>query len=210
MSILCFMPLLPFQGFPGGSDGKEPSCNAGDRGSISGWGRPPGEGNGNPIQYSCLENPMDRGAWWVTVHGVAKESDTTKWLAHTHFHFRGCVYSFAIVESLSHVWLFVTPMDCSTPGFPVLHYLPEVAHTHVHMTIFLLGFESFSNISRKSWEGFFDLGCNEEFCQNWARKGWDTVLGMYYPVCGEDVLITSRKPHLFPRFGNSTSFQGGA
>ena len=51
---------------------------AGDLGSIPGSGRSPGEGNGNPLQYSCLGNPMDRGAWWATVHGVAKESDTTE------------------------------------------------------------------------------------------------------------------------------------
>ena len=48
------------------------ACNAGDLGSIPGSGRSPGEGNGNPLQYSCLENPMDGGAWWATVHGVAK------------------------------------------------------------------------------------------------------------------------------------------
>ena len=48
------------------------ACNAGDLGSIPGLGRSPGEGNGNPIQYSCLENLMDTGAWWATVHGVAK------------------------------------------------------------------------------------------------------------------------------------------
>ena len=47
-------------------------CNAGDLGSIPGLGRSPGEGNGSPLQYSCLENPMDGGAWWATVHGVAK------------------------------------------------------------------------------------------------------------------------------------------
>jgi len=57
---------------PGGLDEKESTCSAGDGGSIPGSGRPPGEGNGNPLQYSCLENPMDRGAWWATVHGVAK------------------------------------------------------------------------------------------------------------------------------------------
>ena len=50
-------------GFPGGSDGKASACNAGDLGSIPGLGRSPGEGNGNPFQYSCLENPMDRGVW---------------------------------------------------------------------------------------------------------------------------------------------------
>ena len=56
----------------GFSDGKESACNAGDLGSISGSGRPPGGGYGTPLQYSCLENPMDRGAWRVTVHGVTK------------------------------------------------------------------------------------------------------------------------------------------
>ena len=58
-------------GFPGGSDGKESICNAGVPGSIPGSGRSP-EGHGNPLQYSCLEHPMDRGAWWATVHRVAK------------------------------------------------------------------------------------------------------------------------------------------
>ena len=53
-------------GIPGGSDGKESACNAGDLGSIL------GEGNGHPLQYSCLENPMDRGAWWATIHRVTK------------------------------------------------------------------------------------------------------------------------------------------
>ena len=59
-------------GFPGGSEVKVSACNAGDLGLIPGSGRAPGEGNGNPLQYSCLENPMDGGAWWATVHGVAK------------------------------------------------------------------------------------------------------------------------------------------
>ena len=59
-------------GFPGGSDAKESTCNAGDLGLIPGSERSPGEGNGNPLQYSCLGNPMDRGAWWATVHGVTK------------------------------------------------------------------------------------------------------------------------------------------
>ena len=58
--------------FSGGSDGKASACNARDPGSIPGLGRSPGEGNGNPLQYSCLENPMDGGAWQATVHGVAK------------------------------------------------------------------------------------------------------------------------------------------
>ena len=66
-----FHPFLPLC-FPGGSDGKASTCNAGDLGLIPGSGRSPGEGNGNPPQYSCLENSMDWGAWKATVHGVTK------------------------------------------------------------------------------------------------------------------------------------------
>ena len=58
--------------FPVGSDGKESACNEGDLGLIPGLGRFPGGGHGNPFQYPCLETPMDRGAWWATVHGVTK------------------------------------------------------------------------------------------------------------------------------------------
>ena len=64
-------------GFPGGSDCRETACNAGDLGLIPGSGRSSGEKNGNPFQYCCLENPMDRGAWQSTVHRVS-ESDTTE------------------------------------------------------------------------------------------------------------------------------------
>ena len=60
------------EGFPGGSDGKESACNAADAGLIRGSGRSPREGNGNLLQYSCLGNPIDRGAWQATVHGAAK------------------------------------------------------------------------------------------------------------------------------------------
>ena len=64
--------LVGNTGFPCSSVGKESACNAGDLGSIPGSVRSPGEGNGNPPQYSCLENSMDRGAWWSTVLGIAK------------------------------------------------------------------------------------------------------------------------------------------
>ena len=68
-------------GFPGGSEVKASACNAGDLGSIPGLGRSPGEGNGNPLQYSCLKNPMDGGTWWATVHGVAKSRTRLKRLS---------------------------------------------------------------------------------------------------------------------------------
>ena len=64
-------------GFPGNSAAKNLSAKAGEEGSIPGLGRSPRERNGNSLQYSCLGNPMDRGAWWATVHGVTKDSDTT-------------------------------------------------------------------------------------------------------------------------------------
>ena len=69
-----FIPYFVFSilGFPGGSDGKESACNTGDLGLIPVSGRSPRVGNGNPLQYSCLENSMDRGAWQATTHGVVK------------------------------------------------------------------------------------------------------------------------------------------
>ena len=74
--------VLKAKGFPGGWDGKESACNVGDQGLIPELGSSLGKGNGNSIQYCCLENPMDRGPRWGTVHGV-EESDTTEWLTLT-------------------------------------------------------------------------------------------------------------------------------
>ena len=76
-----FAPFLPLR-FPCGSDGTDSTCKAGDPGSLPGWGRSPREGNGNPLWYSCLENPTDRGTWWATVHGVAK---SRRQLSNYHF-----------------------------------------------------------------------------------------------------------------------------
>ena len=70
MGICIYMHMCIYMGFPGGSDDKESAYNAGDLGLISGSGSYPGNGNGNPLQYSCLENSRNRGAWWATVHGV--------------------------------------------------------------------------------------------------------------------------------------------
>ena len=84
-ALICIISSLPSptRGFPAGSDSKESACNAGDLGSIPELGRSPREGNGNPLQYSCLENLMNRGAWRATVHGAA---NSWTWLNDQHFH----------------------------------------------------------------------------------------------------------------------------
>ena len=124
------------------------SRGAGDPGSIPGLGRSPGKGNGNPLQCSCLENSMDRGAWWPTVHGI-----TTERLILSLFRCidNGEIFltgpGLALIKSsivnvdvnMDFVSIsqhqretFYDPMDFSTPGFPVLHHLLEFAQTHVH------------------------------------------------------------------------------
>ena len=97
-----YQEVKPLKGFPGDSVVQNPCAiagDAGDKGSIPESGRSPGEGNGNPLQYSCLENPMYRGPWWAAVHGFT-ESDTTDQLstrAHTHTHTH--TYTLKAIES---------------------------------------------------------------------------------------------------------------
>ena len=88
-------------GLPGGSVVKNPPANVGDAGLIPGLVRSPGGGNGNPLQYSCLENPMDRGAWWAIVHGVTKS--WTQLNTHTHTHTQACMQAHKIMS----VFLFL-------------------------------------------------------------------------------------------------------
>ena len=91
-----------------------------------GWEDPLGR-KWNLLQYSCLENLMDRGAWWAIVHGVAKSwTGLSDWA-----HLKACILVSSPVQSLSPVQFFATPWTCSTLGFPVHHQLPELAQTHV-------------------------------------------------------------------------------
>ena len=87
-AIYHYAKTTHIRGFPGGSVVKNLPANAGDMGSNPGLGWSLGEGYGNPLQYSCLENPMDRGAWWATVHGVSESDIVSDW-AHTHTHKAG-------------------------------------------------------------------------------------------------------------------------
>ena len=90
--------VIFIMGFPGGSVVKNPPTKAGDMGLIPGSGRSPGEGNNNPLQYSCLGNPMDRGARWATVHGVTKESDTTQQLNSNNKKYSQSLYMSLYIE----------------------------------------------------------------------------------------------------------------
>ena len=128
-------PLPCIAGLPGGSDGKESSFNAGDSGSIPGLGRSPEEGNGNSLQYSCVENFMDRGAWWATVHGGAKSQTR---LSDQHFHFHSCIAGrfltiWTIREALR---LIMAPTDLpqfsdpclASPNPSISFSFPSLAH----------------------------------------------------------------------------------
>ena len=132
---------------PGGSDGKAPACNAGDPGSIPGSGRSTGEGNGNPLQYSCLENSMDGEAWWATVHGVTKSwaqlSDftftvdlqgcsspryTEKWLNYTHTHTHTIFRFFSLIGYYK--MLSIVPCVLFSRSLLVIYFIYSSVQTH--------------------------------------------------------------------------------
>ena len=101
-----FFTIWATRGFPGGSSGKDPTCQWGDvrdMGSVPGLGRSPGGGHGNPLQYSCLENPMDRGVWQAAAHSVTKSDMTEHTHTHTHTHTHSSLFS----QSLAKVWAFI-------------------------------------------------------------------------------------------------------
>ena len=101
--------------FLGGSEGEESACNEGDTGLIPGLGRCPGEGYSYPLQYSCQENSMDRGAWWATAHRVAKELDIYNINNIIQYEDLHC----SVTESCL---TLSNPMNCSMPVFLILYY----------------------------------------------------------------------------------------
>ena len=127
------------RGFPGDSDGKESACNAEGPGLIPGSGKSPGGGHVYPLQYSCLENLMDRGD--VAPGGlqsmgsqrVRQTEQRTHPLHHTHMVYGVCIDRCDFISSVSRSCLTLcNPTDCSTPGFPVHHQLPQLTQTQVH------------------------------------------------------------------------------
>ena len=113
------------KGFPGGSEVQVSACNVGDLGSFPGSGRCPGEGNGNPLQYSCLKNPMD--GWKKNIKNWLQKQVKSK--------VRNVLFKrqFSSVQfSRSAVSNSLEPQDCNTPDLPVHHQLPEFTQTHVH------------------------------------------------------------------------------
>ena len=135
--MYCYLLVLfsPIKGFPGGSDSKESACNARDLGLIPGSGRSPGGENGNPLQYSCLENSMDRGAWRALVDGLAKSwtglSTSTKFISNVfspnHFLFPGPTHSQSDAE-----WCWQTHSRS--------HLLPYFRASNVHVRLYPEGF----------------------------------------------------------------------
>ena len=103
-------------GFPSGSDSKEPACNAGDRGSSPRLGWSPWEGNGYPLQYSCLENAMDRRAWQATVHGVAKSQTCL-----SDFHSLTHIQTHNLVQTLMFTWMTIITSMCVRTELLSLH-----------------------------------------------------------------------------------------
>ena len=96
-------------GFPGGASAKEPTCQY-KRHKRYRWGRSPGGGHDNPLQYSCLENPMDRGAWWATVHGVTKSQTWLKWLS-THTFILKILLLTYVNKIVIHSYLMIMHID---------------------------------------------------------------------------------------------------
>ena len=134
--------------FPGASDDKESACNAEDPGSIPGLGRSPGEGNDSPLQYSCLENPMDRGAWRATVHGVPKSrTPLSDYHIQTYTRTEGADLKFSFIKTTKWRPSFYPAILIPPFLFPTLLFKwspNRVTHPHVNL-------QGLQSCSTSSW-----------------------------------------------------------
>ena len=146
MYIHTYIPTC--MGFPGGSDGKESDLNVGNPGLIPGLGKSPGEGNSNPVQYSCLGNPIDRGAWWSSAHGVAKRLTQ---LSNEHFHF---LHIYLQIDLDIHTYTYTQYDYLSSPTWPNMTIISHVA-TEISLTVswflFSASHSLFANLHPMWW-----------------------------------------------------------
>ena len=158
-----------------GSDGKESTCNVGDLGSIPGSRRSPGEGNGYPLQYSCLENSMDKGAWWATVHGVAKspiENIINAVCGQTIGWYSSFIHS--LIRHALSAWGLWARL-CAKSVWNIYNLCPVGQAITVHCGGVPL-VEEWSGLPWKSWGGFlgegpFELDLEDEVVLEVSSKG---------------------------------------
>ena len=154
---------------PSGSDSKESACIARSSGSVPGLGRSPGEGKGYPFQYSCLENSMDRGAWWATVRGITKSWTWTEWLTHTllRVDLQSCVNFYCTAEWFSYTYTYIL-FSCPFPLWSIIGY--ETEFPVLHSRALLFDFLLYGSTTTTSCL-FFSLCCNyldsEKETQSW-------------------------------------------
>ena len=132
-------------GFPGGLYGKESACNAGGLGSIPGLGQSPGEGNDNSLQYSCLENPMDRGTWQATVHGVAKSQTWHNTFTLKIYGIEHLSYDYLDIYGIS-LFLYFLPI-CVFLSLLILIFLPALGHLAARELSLLVVSEGYSLVA---------------------------------------------------------------
>ena len=138
---------LHIRGFPGGSDGKASAYNAGDPGSILGLGRSSGEGNGNPLQCSCLENSRDGEAWWAAVYGVAQSRTRLKWLSSS---------SYAFLQIFMSLQLFQNSLNKTWDFFNFMCMLCHFSHVQLFATVWTVAHQALLSLvfSRQEyWSG---------------------------------------------------------
>ena len=199
--------------FSGGSEDKVSACNVGDLGLIPGSGRSPGEGNGNPLQYSCLENPMDGGAWWATVHGVTKS-----WTWLSDFAFNGDTdivqFSHSVVsDSLWPHGLQHARPSCPSPtpgAYPNPCPLNQWCHPTISFSVIpfsscLLSFPASGSFPMSQFftSGGQSIGVSTSASilamniQDWFSLGWTSLVSLQSKGLSRVVNITVQKHQFF-------------
>ena len=194
-------------GFPGGSDGKVSACIVGVLGLIPGSGRSPGEGNGNPLQYSCLENPMDGGAWWASVHGVAK---SRTWLSDFTFSHQPVSKRVRALGVVGVAGSAVIPISLSQ--YPCSQQMPtHTQHTYCSRSMETYGqwiYRVLASEAREAlpWPGLFSIVIRYLFAKGPTALTWGQtehpefpkkLLGGWHGLWLEPVVVLLNNFYLF-------------